>query len=543
MGNRAEVMVKEKLQNNLNKVKSFFEGENKKKRIVTAAIIIVAVIIVSVIAAVVLNNRPYETLFTGLTTDEASAIVGKLEEYGAADYKIEGDTIKVPAAQEPDLKAKLLLDGYPKSGFGYDTYFNNISMMASDSDRDTVRNYELQDRMAAVIRCFEGVKDAVVNISEGSDQRYVLDSENATPATAAVFVTMQDGGALPENYVDAIGNLVARSVKGLEFGSITVTDSVGNSYMPGAENSTTSSASDLKLRLENQVNNRVRGEVMQALTPIYGPDNVRVSVTSTVDVSRRVQENTVYSSPEGAPEGEGIIGQREYDQELTRGNENTAGGVVGTQSNADIETYMESQDAVNGDETWIKNAGTEDYKVNSSTEQSEQNSGVVTDVMIAVTINQNAAGNVAAAQLTSHIARAAGIAPEVQADKINVLIAPFYTDTPTNTDSLPIGGLQLPKWAIYAIAGAVGLLLMLVILLLIIQRRRKKAKAALEELEQQAALAAAERAEREKRENLLDIQNEKSMELKQDIRKFTEENPEIAAQMIRVWLKGDGVNG
>lgn len=57
------------------------------------------------------------------------------------------------------------------------------------------------------------------------------------------------------------------------------------------------------------------------------------------------------------------------------------------------------------------------------------------------------------------------------------------------------------------------------------------------------ALAAAERAEREKRENLLDIQNEKSMELKQDIRKFTEENPEIAAQMIRVWLKGDGVNG
>ena len=536
-------MVKEKLQNNLNKVKSFFEGENKKKRIITAAIIIVAVIIVSVIVAVVLNNRPYETLFTGLTTDEASAIVGKLEEYGATDYKIEGDAIKVPAAQEPDLKAKLLLDGYPKSGFGYDTYFNNISMMASDSDRDTVRNYELQDRMAAVIRCFEGVKDAVVNISEGSDQRYVLDSENATPATAAVFVTMQDGGALPENYVDAIGNLVARSVKGLEFGSITVTDSVGNSYMPGAESNTTSSASDLKLRLENQVNNRVRGEVMQALTPIYGADNVRVSVTSTVDVSRRVQENTVYTSPEGAPDGEGIIGQREYDQQLMRGDEATAGGVVGTQSNADIETYMESQGAVNGDETWIKNAGTEDHKVNSSVEQSEQNSGVVTDVMIAVTINQNAASNVAAAQLTSHIARAAGIAREVQADKINVLIAPFYTDTPDGTDGLPIGGLQLPKWAIYAIAGAAGLLLMLVILLLIIRHRRKKAKAALEELEQQAALAAAERAERERRESLLDIQNEKSMELKQDIRKFTEENPEIAAQMIRIWLKGDGANG
>ncbi len=542
--------MKEKFQNGLKKVKDLYVGEKKNKYIMITAIALVVVIAVSVILALVLNNRPYETLVTGLTTDEASAIVGKLDEYGATDYKIEGDTIKVPESEVANLQAKLLVDGYPKSGFLYGTYLDNVGMMSSESDRETLKNYELQDRMAAVIRNFSGVKNAVVDITPGSDQRYVLDSENATPATAAVFVEMQDGGALPDSYVDAIGNFVAHSVQGLDFESVTITDSIGNSYTPGNTDTSTASASDLKLRLENQVNNRVRNEVLQALSPIYGADNVRVSVTSTGDVSHRVQETTQYTTPEGAPAGEGIIGHREYDQELARGEDAANGGTVGTPTNADIPTYMESQNVVNGNEQYLKNSGTEDMNVNTSTEQREQNFGVVTDVMIAVTINQDTAGNVGTAQLISHIARAAGIPTDQQADKINVLVAPFYNPDADTTTTTPIlSGLQIPKWALYVGAGVFGLLLLLIVLLVIRAKRRKKAEALLlaqqaEELAaQEAAAAAAAEQTEEQIDNVLEIKNEKSMELKQEIRKFTEENPEIAAQMIRTWLNGEVANG
>ena len=63
-----------------------------------------------------------------------------------------------------------------------------------------------------------------------------------------------------------------------------------------------------------------------------------------------------------------------------------------------------------------------------------------------------------------------------------------------------------------------------------------------EELFKKAALSEAERlaAEEAAKRDILDIQNERNLELKQDIRKFTEENPEIAASMIRIWLKGEG---
>ena len=87
---------------------------------------------------------------------------------------------------------------------------------------------------------------------------------------------------------------------------------------------------------------------------------------------------------------------------------------------------------------------------------------------------------------------------------------------------------------------------MLIVFLLIRSKRRKKAQELLqaqqaEELAAQEA-AAAEQAQ-EQIDNVLEIKNEKSMELKQEIRKFTEENPEIAAQMIRTWLRGEGANG
>mgnify|MGYP000544982143 FL=1 len=103
--------MKEKFQSGLKKVKDLYVGEHKSKYIKITAVALILVIAVSVALALVLNNRPYETLVTGLTTDEASAIVGKLDEYGATDYKIEGDTIKVPEAEVANLQAKLLVDG------------------------------------------------------------------------------------------------------------------------------------------------------------------------------------------------------------------------------------------------------------------------------------------------------------------------------------------------------------------------------------------------------------------------------------------------
>lgn len=557
--------IKDKLQDGTKKIKEFYSGDKKKKRIGITSAVLAIVIAASVFSAVKLNKKEYVSLFTDLTTEDLSSVVATLEEQGVIDYKIKDDSILVNSKDEFNIRASIMTSGYPKSGFGYETYNSQLSLMTSESARQTAIVQDLQDRMGATIRCLEDVKDAKVTIQAGSDNRYVLDSENSVPASATVFVEMKNNQEIPDKYVEAIGNMILTAVSGLEFENITITDSFGNTFFPGQDNSeeSTSSASDLKLRLEQQVNNRVRNEVLQALTPVYGSDNVKVSVNSTVDVSKRVQESVTYTTPEGAPAGEGIIGHYEYDQSLTRpADEQANGGVAGAEVNTDVNTYLNSAGAVQGNEQTITNSGVEEHKVNTNTEQSEQNFGVVTDVMIAVTINEEVSGNVGAEQLVNHIARAAGIDAAQQADKINVLIAPFYNPDAQNNNqdnnNNPIAGFKMPPWGVYVIGAMVGLLLVLIILLIIIKKRRKKArliaeqeaqaqaeaeqKALEEELFKKAALSEAERlaAEEAAKRDILDIQNERNLELKQDIRKFTEENPEIAASMLRIWLKGEG---
>ena len=59
-------------------------------------------------------------------------------------------------------RAELLGKGYPQSGFAYDMYRNNAGLMTTESDKKQYTLYELQDRLGAQIRLFDGVRDAKV---------------------------------------------------------------------------------------------------------------------------------------------------------------------------------------------------------------------------------------------------------------------------------------------------------------------------------------------------------------------------------------------
>ena len=101
------------------------------------------------------------------------------------------------------------------------------------------------------------------------------------------------------------------------------------------------------------------------------------------------------------------------------------------------------------------------------------------------------------------------------------------------------------------IAAGAGLLLFIILLTVILLLRRKKQKK--QEEEEVRAREEAEALMRvaglgldgnlETGADVMDLELEKSMELRKDIRQFASDNPEIAAQMIKVWLKGGDNNG
>jgi flagellar M-ring protein FliF len=113
----------------------------------------------------------------------------------------------------------------------------------------------------------------------------------------------------------------------------------------------------------------------------------------------------------------------------------------------------------------------------------------------------------------------------------------------------------MPAWALYAAIGGLLLFVILLILILMLLGKRKKKKAAAEAAAAEAAAAAAMPTAEELLQavqsgqaeptgaDVMSLQSEHSMELRKSLRKFVDENPEFAAQMLKIWLRGGDGNG
>ncbi len=540
--------MQEKVKGFLNKGKQLWTGAKKRTKILAAAVLVVAAgAIVAVVVAS--QNQPYATLFTELSQTDMTAITSYLTENGVSDFRIvEDDTIMVPADQEVQLKAQLVSQGYVNSGYAYNysTYLDNVSALTTESERQQLALYELNDSTSAVIRSMEGVKDATVRFTPGEDNTYVLDSGNVVEASAYVKVTMKDGVPLSETMADGIRNLVSSAIQGLKVENVTIVDSYGNTYAPDDGLGDLEDSAALKLRLEEQVNNTLEKKIMSVLEPVYGAENVSVSVNSIVDVDKVYTDSTNYSTEDwaadGSTNGEGIIGQKIYDNRLEADENGTAGGTVGTDTNADIPTYPENEGEMEPGNGVVSSTGQTNFLVDEENKQVQRVGGTIADVMVSVTINEAVSGGVDVDDLYPHVARAAGITTADQMEKVHILIAPFNTgdNTPVDTDedTTTDDGLLVDSWILYAaLGGLVLFVLILVLVLLLIRRhRRKKAAALVAELEQSGEMLQ-EAAPTPEGADIMEMQTEKSMELRKDVRKFAEENPEIAAQMVRNWLK------
>ena len=167
------------------------------------------------------SDKGYSTLFMGMNSEDAQAVVSMLQTDGI-DYRYNDKTgsVQVPAETVDQTRAKLLSAGYPKSGFTYDMYRDNAGIMTTESDKEKYTLYELQDRLGAQIRLFDGVRDAKVTIAEAGEQKYALDDKTETDASASVVITMENGQELTETKASAVKNLIARAVRGMNFTNV-----------------------------------------------------------------------------------------------------------------------------------------------------------------------------------------------------------------------------------------------------------------------------------------------------------------------------------
>lgn len=528
--------------------------------------IVVGTIVIALAAVLLLKiaEGGYSTLFTGLNQEEAQEVAAFLQEEGIGfKYDDKEGTIRVPEAQEEVLRAELLSKGYPKSGFTYDMRVNNSGIMTTESDRQQYTLYELQDRLGAQIRVFDGVSDAKVTIAQAEESRYALEDDSAQEASASVVVTMEQNAELTEKKAQAIKTLIAKAVNGMTFTNVSVFDAATMLEVGGSSEGTGTQGAEDTTALTSLIETNIEAKVRKVLEKIYGVGNVAVSVKGTLNMEKLISESTQYTVPEknGDTDKVGLL-----EEEYVAGQSSMAGssgrGVAGTDSNADTPGYTNEDNGNNGGNS--DGESNRKWIYNTLKEQKEIDPGVLEDTTVGVVI-QSSDSAVTNAQLEELIANSAGIALDVAGEKVTVVRAPANAED-EKADTTPAGSSiigNVTSWLPFIIGGAVLLLALLVFLIL--RHRRNKDSEMPEELMENYMASVGESSspddfpvqEKERGrihhgfdssedlgddgfsedEEVFNLRMRRSLKLRENVGDFVDQNPQIAARMIQNWLR------
>lgn len=544
----------------MQKLKEMWQNLSAKSKKLLGIIAGITVVVIAVAVFLLARGQKteYQTLFSSLSQGEAQQIVSLLQEQNVP-YLYDGKSgaLKVPSESVDTLRAQLLSKGYPKSGFAYDMYIGNSGLMTTESDKKQYTLYDLQDRLGATIRLFDGVRDAKVTIAEGTDQTYAIEDENPVQASASVVVTMEEGQTLSEKNAEAIKNLIARSVKGMNFTNVSVFDAGTMEEVAADAGDSASGSGTSMANLTTTVENNIANNIKRVLGKIYGGENLAVSVKGTLNMAKLIQENTQYTVPEKteATDKRGLLSNEEVAGENAGNSGENAAGVAGADANADTPRYTTQNGTATTTDNYSNSSATREWLYNVLKEQKEIAPGVLEDASVAIVINTDD-NSIPESDLINLVADAAGIKRDEAADKITILRSLNKTAVQQTTEEKkpaeePKTLLnQFPLWAL--IGAAVSAFLLILILLILILRGRKKKKLkklAQEEMENAAALSVEQPTDEitpveEVDEDELTAEGKMAhgMKLKKSIGEFTDQNPQVVAKLIQSWMREEEQN-
>ncbi|NLJ30192.1 MAG: flagellar M-ring protein FliF [Clostridiales bacterium] len=543
--------MNEQLKKYLGPIKNFWVNSSKKKKTILISVL-AGIIVISVVVSALLNTQPYVVLYPGLESSEATEVMNQLKDRGVS-FKEDNGTIYVPKDQENALRMELANEGYPKSALNYDFFTENTDIMSTDFEKKTIEKYQLNERLGAVIQTLDGVKNAAVTISIPDDSSYAWDDSSSAPS-ASVAVTMNSSKTLQAAQVNGIKQLVAKSVPNLKTDNVAVVDTSTGEEVGDSTSENQVNVSEFKRTIEKEYETDIEKNVLKVLTPLFGTDNVKVTAKSVMDVDKKVQEIITYKP--STDDNKGVISESDTEKEQQTQTA-SSGGTTGTQSNSDTSTYPGV--TVDGNTIYTKDSQSYKYLVSSVKEQVQKDAASIQDLTISIVVNKTAMDDTQKEQISKLAANAAA----VNASKVVIYNGAFATaseSTPTQTsaETLP----DMNQLLIYGGAGLGAILLILIIIAVLVGRRRKKRREKLLGLEEETGtvpdefyqlkkdtpeeMRAKSEEEKQKAKEALQqmeknrlAQASEEQALLEGIQDFSSQNPEIAAQLIRNWLKGE----
>ncbi len=511
------------------KIKGGWEkiDQGKRKALVLA---ISAITLLVVLFSVYSNQVTYAALFTGLEIQDAAAIAADLDTRGNIRYKLEngGSDIYVDEKFVDKYRLDLAMNGMmPENSTGYEI-FDDMGMMVTDEDRKIMYQRALEGELQRSVMSLTEIDSARVHLVMSEDS--IFDTERRE-ASASVILNMKTGAKLSADSVRGIIALITGAVDNLPEAKVRVIDAKGNLLSLGLASGTEASGiglMDKQREIKKNFEMEIENNILSLLGPAFGPEKIKIAVYADLDFD--AQEQTVIS----------------YENPVVRSEQVS---VTGTELNVDDITGTpvgdNAQNVLDGDEDSPGSYdGTVNYELTESRVNTVRAPGKVTKLSTSVLFD----GNLTEAQLLAIrnlVSTATGYDLN-RGDIISVEGVVFDKSYQEEIDKKleeqrlldEANRTFMEKYGDYIYLGLFALLgLIAVISIMKVLFGKKKRKNEEEEFTMlpQAVEPVGETVDiiDEVYQKFEVRENQKEKQIKE----YAEEHPEIAADLIKAWMK------
>ncbi len=252
--------------------------------------------VAGIIALVTLVNAPtYSTLFSNLSPEDASKIIGKLQEKDVS-YQLDdaGKSILVPKQKVYEMRLALAGEGLPQSSIiGYEI-FDRTNLGISDFVQKVNYRRALEGELARTILTIEEVEAARVHLVVPEK---VLFKEDEKPSTASVVLKLKSNRPLKAEIIQGIAHLVSSSVEGLEAGNVTIVDSRGQLLSDVHKPNSVAALTATQYEMQQHVEGYLGQKAQSLLESVVGEGNALVQVNAELDF-RQVERTLEQYDPD-----------------------------------------------------------------------------------------------------------------------------------------------------------------------------------------------------------------------------------------------------
>ena len=401
-----------------------------------------------------LAPSPQRVLYSQLDDSERANIAQALEK-ASIDYRIDSGTGALTVDESEYYRARMLVasDGalaMPQSGTELlDSLPMGVSRTLEGERLRAAREHDLMLTIGEI----DGVESVRVHLAEGEKSVFVRDN---TPPTASVMVRLANGRHLSEKQVSAIVNLVAGSVPGLSPDAVRVVDQHGRLLSEQSR-----SADNDRLELQSRMEEKLRTQVAQLLTPMLGEGNFTTEIQVELNMDQVTSARESYDK-------DGAIRTETQQQSQTAG-QSAAGGIPGVLSNTPPSPTQAKAAPPQGTQVVTpepqlngEKSSSRTYELGREVSVANSTPGQLTRLSVAVAISKEAmkGGKPADVEQIKQLVSAAVGASEKRGDQVTVVASQFEPMVAT-----PMEFYETPWFATLVRYGAALLAVLLVLLL------------------------------------------------------------------------------